>query len=267
MNIVIIEDELKTAQSLENIILSIRPGAVITGRFQSVESSVNALSEAGEGLPQGKKTLTGAVNPDLIFMDIQLSDGLCFEIFKSVRITCPVIFCTAFEEYSLEAFKRNGVDYVLKPFSKTDIQEAFRKVDELKNFFQQKVVPDLGELLSKLAAPAGKTSFLVFKDQKYTTVPTENIAFFYIRNGVSWMMCFDKQRFTLNQSLDQIESAVSAKQFFRVNRQYLVNFKSIKQIEHYFLRKLLVTLTIETPDKLLINKERSHSFLSWMEDR
>ena len=253
MNIIIIEDELKTAQSLEKIILSIKPETKITGRYQSVERSVEALSEGGQ--------------PDLIFMDIQLADGLCFEIFKSVKISCPVVFCTAFDEYSLEAFKSNGVDYVLKPFSKEDIEEAFRKVDELKNFFQQKTAPDLGDLLAKLGSPTGKTSFLVFKNQKYTTVQTDNIAFFYIRNDATSIMCFDQQEFTLNQSLDQVAAAVSSKQFFRVNRQYLVNFKAIKEVEHYFLRKLYVKLVIETPVKLLINKEKSTAFLNWMEER
>jgi len=253
MNIIIIEDELRTAKSLENIILGLRPEAKIIGQYQSVESSVAAL--------------TNSPQPDLIFMDIQLADGLSFEIFKSVKITSPVIFCTAFDEYSLEAFKRNGVDYVLKPFSTADIREAFRKVDELKNFFQQKVMPDLGDLLSKLGSPAGKTSFLVFKNQKYTTVHTDNIAFFYIRNDATSIMCFDKQEYAVSQSLDQITGSVSSTQFFRVNRQYLVNFKAIKEVEHYFLRKLYVKLVIETPEKLLINKEKSTAFLSWMEDR
>nr|WP_276901064.1 LytTR family DNA-binding domain-containing protein [Pedobacter kyonggii] len=253
MNIIIIEDELKTAKSLENIILNLRPDVKIVGQYQSIEGSVKALSEQ----PQ----------PDLIFMDIQLADGLCFEIFKQVKVNSPIVFCTAFDEYSLEAFKRNGVDYVLKPFSKTDIQEAFQKVDGLQNFFQQKVIPDLSNLLTKLSSPAGKESFLVFKNQKYTTVQTENIAFFYIRNDASTIMCFDKQEFALSQSLDQIMAQVSSKQFFRVNRQYLVNFKAIKEIEHYFLRKLFVKLVIETPDKLLINKEKTPAFLSWMEDR
>lgn len=252
MNIVIIEDELKTAKSLEKMILDLRPDAKITGQYQSVERSVEVLT---------------ASQPDLIFMDIQLADGLSFEIFKKVKINCPVVFCTAFDEYSLEAFKRNGVDYVLKPFSKEDIAEAFRKVDELKNFFQQKVLPDLGDLLSKLGGPSGKTSFLVFQNQKYATVKTEDIAFFYVKNDGVWIMCFDKQKFTINQSLDQIAGLVSSKQFFRVNRQYLVNFKAIKEVEHHFLRKLFVKLVIDAPDVLLINKEKSHSFLSWMEDR
>ncbi|GAA4323671.1 LytTR family DNA-binding domain-containing protein [Mucilaginibacter gynuensis] len=253
MNIIIIEDELKTAKSLENIILSLRPASKILGQYQSIEGSVAAL--------------LGGLQPDLIFMDIQLADGLSFEIFKSVNITCPVVFCTAFDEYSLEAFKSKGIDYVLKPFSKDDISQALRKVDELKNFFQQKVVPELGDLLSKLNTPSGKTSFLVFKNQKYATVQTDDIAFFYIRNDSTSIMCFDKQEFALNQSLDQVTASVAARQFFRVNRQYLVNFKAIKEVEHYFMRKLYVKLLIETPEKLLINKEKSHSFLTWMEER
>lgn len=253
MNITIVEDELRTAKSLENILKELRPSAKITGPHQSIEEAVAALS-AG---PQ----------PDLIFMDIQLADGLSFEIFKSVEISCPVVFCTAFDEYSLEAFKRNGVDYVLKPFSRDNIAGAMGKVEDLKNFFQQKAIPDLGDLLSQLVQPAGKTSFLVFKHQKYTTVQTAQIAYFYIRNESTSIMCFDGQEFSLNQSLDQITASVSSKQFFRVNRQYLVNFSAIKEIEHYFLRKLYVKLLIDTPEKLLINKEKSSAFLSWMESR
>jgi len=253
MNIIIIEDELKTAKSLENMILNLRPDVKITGQYQSIEASVKAL----KGHPE----------PDLIFMDIQLADGLSFEIFKAVRISCPVVFCTAFDEYSLEAFKRNGVDYVIKPFSKDDIRNAFTKVEELKNFFQQKVVPDLGDLITKFNTPAAKTSFLVFKNQKYATVQIDDIAFFYIRNDSTSIMCFDKQEFSLTQSLDQIAVSVSATQFFRVNRQYLINFKAIKEVEHYFLRKLYLKLVIDTPDKLLINKEKSHAFLTWMDNR
>jgi two-component system response regulator LytT len=252
MNIIIIEDEQKTAKSLEKIIMELRPEARIIGQYQSVEKSVEILSEK---------------QPDLIFMDIQLADGLSFEIFKSVKITSPVVFCTAYDEYSLEAFKSNGVDYILKPFSKNDIGEALGKVENLKNFFQQKIVPDFGKLLSILGGPSGKTSFLVFKNQKYTTIQTDDIAFFYIRNDSTSIMCFDKQEFAINQSLDQVTTSVSEKQFFRVNRQFLVNFKAIKEVEHYFMRKLYVKLIIETPEKLLINKEKSHTFLTWMEDR
>ncbi|MNY16470.1 LytTr DNA-binding domain protein [compost metagenome] len=122
-------------------------------------------------------------------------------------------------------------------------------------------------MLISIVQPTEKTSFLVFKHQKYTTVQVEQIAFFYIRNDSTSIMCFDGQEFALNQALDQIGNTVSQKQFFRVNRQYLVNFKAIKEVEHYFLRKLYIKLLIETPDKLLINKEKSAHFLSWMENR
>ncbi len=253
MNIIIIEDEPRTAKSLENFVLDLKPEAEIVGRYDSIESSVKALSANAQ--------------PDLIFMDIQLADGLSFEIFKQVQIKSPVVFCTAFDEYSLEAFKSNGIDYILKPFSREDIWEALKKVDELRNFFQQNSVPDLNELVSKLNPSAGKTSFLVFRNQKYTTIQTDDIAFFYIRNESTFAVTFDRQEYPLAQPLAQIASLVSGKQFFRVNRQYLVNFKAVKEIEHYFLRKLYIRLAVETPDKLFINKEKSHTFFDWLENR
>jgi DNA-binding LytR/AlgR family response regulator len=253
MNILIIEDEIKAAASLATMITKIRPEAKIVSQLQSVSSSIKYLSENEQ--------------PDLIFMDIQLSDGLCFNIFKSVKISCPVVFCTAFEDYTLDAFKANGVDYVLKPFSKDDIINAFKKVDELKNFFQQHSLPQLNDLLAKVSPPAGKRNFLVFKNNKYVNIPTDAIAFFYIKHEATVIRAFDHEEYTINQSLDQIHAMLSQDQFFRLNRQYLVNFKAIKDVEHYFARKLLVNLTIPTPEKLLINKEKVQMFLSWLENR
>lgn len=253
MNIIIIEDEPRTAKSLEKLILDIRPEVTITGQFQSVESTVKALSEQTPA--------------DLIFMDIQLADGLSFEIFKQVKVTAPVVFCTAYDEYSIDAFKQNGIDYILKPFSRDDIAEAFNKADSLKSFYQQKAAPDFNALLSRLTSPSGKTSFLVFHNQKYITVPTDTIAFFYVSNNATCIKCFDKKEYVISPSLDQVAAQVSAQQFFRVNRQYLVNFKAIQEVEHYFMRKLYVKLTIETKEKLLVNKEKAPKFFAWMEDR
>ena len=254
MNIIIIEDEFRAAKSLQNLISDLKPDSKILGVYDSIETSIEGLKD---------------VKPDLIFMDIQLSDGLSFEIFKSVDITCPVVFCTAFDQYMLDAFKSKGVDYVLKPFSKEDIAEALRKVDELKKFFQKNDLPDLELLIQKINQPAsaGKGNFLVFKNQKYTTIPTEDIAYFYIHNEITHLVTFGKEQFSLSQPLGQVAEQVSDKQFFRVNRQYLVNFKAIKEMEHYFQRKILVKLTVETPEKLLINKEKTHSFFTWLEDR
>jgi two-component system response regulator LytT len=253
MKIVIIEDEIKAAKSLANLITKIRPVAKITAQLQSIESAVSYLSENEE--------------PDLIFMDIQLSDGLSFEIFKSVKIHCPIVFCTAYGEYTMDAIKANGIDYILKPFSEKELNDAFEKVESFKNFFQQNTQPDLDELLKKLGPDEGKKSFLVFKNNKYTTVQTDQIAFIYIRNDSSTIMTFQQQEYTLTQSLDQIQSMLSSKQFFRLNRQYLINFSAVKEVEHYFDRKLFVTLTIPSPDKLLIGKEKTSNFLNWLENR
>lgn len=253
MKIIIIEDELKAAKSLANLIIKVKPDAQIIAQLQSIEGAINYLSQN--------------VAPDLIFMDIQLSDGLSFEIFKSVEIHCPIIFCTAYGEYAMDAIKANGIDYLLKPFSQEDLQESLEKVDNFKNFFQQNTQQDLDGLLKRIGLDEGKKSFLVFKHNKYTTIPTDQIAFIYIRNDSSTIMTFQQQEYAIDQSLDQVQNALSGKQFFRLNRQYLVNFSAIKEVEHYFGRKLFVKLVIPSPDKLLIGKEKTSGFLGWLENR
>ena len=128
-------------------------------------------------------------------------------------------------------------------------------------------LPNLEELLTRLAAPQGKTSFLVFKQNRYITVPTDKIAFFYVKYESSVIVCFDRQEYFVDHSLEQIQSLVTDKRFFRVNRQYLINFHAIKEVEHYFARKLLVNLTVAAPDKLLVPREKVSAFLQWLENR
>ena len=123
------------------------------------------------------------------------------------------------------------------------------------------------ELFMKLTTPTGKKSFLVFKHNKYITVPTEKIAFFYVKYESSIMVCFDRQEYAVNYSLEQIQHLVNTHQFFRLNRQCLINFETVKEVEHYFARKLLVTPAIPVPDKLLVSKEKVSSFLHWLEHR
>jgi len=253
MNIIIIEDELKAAKSLADLIVKLRPNAKLIAQIQSIEGAIDHLS-------------TSEV-PDLIFMDIQLSDGLCFEIFKTVKINCPIVFCTAYGEYAIDAIKANGVDYLLKPFSTDELERAFERVENFKNFFQQNAAIDLDGLLKKIGADEGKKSFLVFKNNKYITVQTEQIAFIYINLTSPSIMTFQGEEYSLNQSLDQVQSQLSPKQFFRLNRQYLINFSAIKEVEHYFARKLFVRLVIPTPEKLLVGKEKTTNFLHWLENR
>lgn len=255
MQILIIEDELKTAKALSRLITKIKPQAILPNVIQSVATAVSYL----QANPA----------PDLIFMDIQLADGLCFDIFKQVEISSPVVFCTAFNDYALEGFKSNGIDYVLKPFTEETIRAAFEKVDALKNFFQlhADATANLDRVLQPLATNEGKSSFLVFKQNKYTIVPTAQIAFFYIRNESPTLVNFDQQEFSLNQSLDEIYQQLPALQFYRINRQYLINFKAIATIEPYFSRKLLVKLLVPSADQLLVGKDKATSFLNWLENR
>ena len=253
MNILIIEDELKASKSLADLITSLRPTYKIIAQLQSIERAVAYFSENKE--------------PDLVFLDIELADGLSFEIFKTIKLHCPIIFCTAYGQYAMDAIKANGIDYVLKPFSRQDIQTALEKVESFKNFFQQEAVPDWNALMSKIGVDDGKKSFLVFRNNKYSTVQTDTIAFFYIKEDVTTIMTFQQQEYSIAQSLDQLAAVLSAKQFFRVNRQYLINFAAVKEVEHYFARKLFVRLVIPTPEKLLIGKEKTSAFLGWLEDR
>ncbi|KYH05180.1 DNA-binding response regulator [Chryseobacterium cucumeris] len=243
MKVLVIEDEIKTAKALGRMIAAVQPEATIVQYIESVAMAV--------------KYLSGTETPDIIFMDIQLADGNCFEIFSQVRIKVPVIFCTAFDEYAIEAFKSNGVDYILKPFEKKDIQSAFEKINNLKNFFQN----------NNLTTGRGKTNFLVFSNNKYNNIPVDKIACFYSQFGSTVLVTFDQKEYSVPQSLDEIGQLVSGAQFFRINRQYLINFTAIVEVEHYFSRKLLVSLKITTPEKPLVTKDKASRFLQWLEER
>ena len=167
----------------------------------------------------------------------------------------------------METPSKTNDEYILKGGQTNDILTSYEKTEQFRNFFLQNQHINLDELLTKLVAPAGKKSFLVFKNNKYITVPTENIAFFYIKYESAVIMCFDKQEYFVSYSLEQIQNLLSEKQFFRLNRQYLINFNAVKEVEHYFARKLLVNLVIQTKDKLLVSKERVSEFLRWLDNR
>jgi two-component system response regulator LytT len=139
--------------------------------------------------------------------------------------------------------------------------------NEYQNFFQQLRSPWLNDLLMKLATSTGKKSFLVFKNNKYMNVLTENIAFFYIKYESAVIMCFDKQEYFVNYSLEQIQNLLPEKQFYRLNRQYLINFNAVREVEHYFARKLLVNPIIPVKDKLIVSKEKVTEFLRWLDNR
>jgi DNA-binding LytR/AlgR family response regulator len=158
-----------------------------------------------------------------------------------------------------EAATVNGYGLNKEPFSTKNLDTVFEKMEAFKNLVLRHGLDDI--------LPMGKRSFLVYKHHKYFTVSTKDIAFFFIRHECTIIVCADRQEFIVNQSLDQIQSLIIARQFFRVNRQYLVNFTSVKEVEHYFARKLSVNLFTPTPEKLLVPKEKATQFLQWLEDR
>ncbi|MDR2275304.1 MAG: LytTR family transcriptional regulator, partial [Sphingobacterium sp.] len=149
-----------------------------------------------------------------------------------------------------------------------DLKKAFEKVDNFKNFFQKTSANDLVDMISRINhQESKKTSFLVFKNNKYLTVRTDDIAYIYINYTSPSLVTFKGEQYDVNQSLDHLGSMLSDKQFFRLNRQYLINFSAVKEVEHYFGRKLFVKLTIPTAEKLLIGKDKTALFLNWLEER
>ncbi|ASW73556.1 LytTR family transcriptional regulator [Chryseobacterium piperi] len=255
MKILIIEDEIKTARALARMIQSADSNATVIDILQSVSSTISWFDQNDD--------------PDLIFMDIQLADGISFEIFKKVNINAPVIFCTAFNDYAIQAFKSNGVDYILKPFNKNDIELTLEKVKNLKNYFQKNLLPtaEISKLLMALPSEDTKKSFLVYNQNTYITIPTSTIVYFYKSlNGIN-IVTEDKKRYNINESLDEIHRLVGKQSFYRINRQYLVAFKNITEVQHYFNRKLILTLTVETDERLTVGREKANEFLAWLGNR
>jgi len=158
-------------------------------------------------------------------------------------------------------------EYMLEPANKSAIIATPDKANEFEDLLQNYHPNYIHELLSRIMKPIGKKSFLVFKNNKYFNVLTENIALFYVKYESSIIRTFDGQEYFVNYSLEQIQNLLPTNQFYRLNRQYLVNFSAIKDVEHYFARKLLVNLVVPIKEKLLVSKEKVHQFLGWLDSR
>ncbi len=254
MKVLIIEDEQRTALNLQAILSDLDPGIEVLGIVDSVEGAIHYFQTHP--------------SPELIFMDIQLADGQSFEIFQEVRIECPVVFCTAFDEYALQAFQVNGVDYILKPFDRESVGRALSKVKNLQNFFQQGPagLEKLAELINKMK-PTYKTSFLVGHRDKLLPIAASDIAYFYIEHEITFLNTYEGRRYVVNHTLDELEKSLDPRQFYRANRQFLVNYKAVSEVEHYFARKLLLKLNAVTKEPIVVSKAKASEFLSWMEQR
>jgi two-component system response regulator LytT len=253
MQIVIIEDEKLTATDLAETILRVAPKAQIVAILPSVSSAI-------EWFQQNE-------HPDLIFSDIQLGDGLSFEIFKTISTNTPVIFCTAFDEYALRAFEANGIDYILKPFDQLNIEMSLQKYHKLKNKFSGNTanIEQLIQWMAQQTRPS-QGSVLVYKQDKILPVRFDDIALFYIENEITHLVTFDQKKYTINKTIENIEE-IASNDFFRVNRQFLVHRRAIKEASHYFARKLSLTLCIPFQETITVSKNKVADFLNWLSSR
>ncbi|HBX51790.1 MAG: DNA-binding response regulator [Bacteroidetes bacterium RIFOXYA12_FULL_35_11] len=251
MKIVIIEDELLTAEDLKNTILDIEPDARVIAILSSIKEAVFYFQKNER--------------PDLIFSDIQLGDGLSFEIFKEIPITTPVIFCTAYDEYALTAFKANGIDYILKPYNKKTIGDALVKYNQLKNNFSNNRAQyeSILNLFDNLQTKKKQVSVLVNYKDKIVPIRINEIALFYIESEVTHLITFDQKQYSVNKTIEELEKVVG-EDFFRTNRQFLINRKTIKDASQYFARKLSLSLIIPFKEQIMVSKEKSKDFLNWL---
>lgn len=248
MNVLVIEDENKTAQLLKEMIEN-HADYLVVNICQSITSSVSYLKKNQEKL-------------DLIFMDIQLSDGESFEIFNLIEVKRPVIFCTAFNDYLLKAFKNKGIYYILKPFQQKDVDAALSKVDFIKNVFTPNMDIKLKEIQQK---PIFQTSFIVQQKEKMIPLSVASIAHIFIEYDVVYALTFDNEKSAIFKSLDEIESVLNPQDFFRINRQMIVNRNAIKNIIPYFNRKVIVNLTVKNQDKAIVSRLKVSPFKTWLE--
>ncbi|WPQ65961.1 LytTR family DNA-binding domain-containing protein [Chitinophaga sancti] len=244
MNVVIIEDEKNLAEELLHYILIARKEWNVVKILPSVKQAV-AWFETN--------------TCQLVFSDIQLGDGLSFEIFHQLKLNVPVIFCTAFNEYAIQAFKNNGIDYILKPYGQRLINDAIAHYESLR----QGISPDYHTLIQLLQKPTATSRLLVSLRDKIIPIKTEDIALFYIQHGQVSLIDFEQHKYIISQPLDDLEATVGPG-FYRADRQHLVNRKAIRDVSQSLGRKLLLNLLVEYNEAVTIRKEKATEFLEWL---
>ncbi len=249
MNVLIVEDEAHTAALLQEIIEQ-DSDFIVLEKLESIGEAVQYLNKYQQNL-------------DLLFFDIQLADGQSFEIFRHIDVVVPVVFCTAYDEYTLQAIKNNGIDYVLKPFKESEIHEALRKYKKLLNNLNRKNT-------SPIYVEAGERQqfqkvFLTHFREKTVVIRVEDIALFSVENEVVCLYTFEGKKYPLFKKLEYIESVCDANQFFRINRQMLVNRKAVISFEQYFNRKILIALSVTTKEEPVVSRLKVTPFKAWLE--
>jgi two-component system LytT family response regulator len=248
MKALIVEDETLASRHLMNVLDEI-------GNF-SVIGILESISEAIEWFRRNPC-------PDIVFMDIHLADGIAFEIFNHVNISCPIVFTTAYDEYALKAFKVNSVDYLLKPIELSDVQASLKKIKALSGpESMQNTIAGLVDFFRK--DQKYKTHFLIpAKGDKLMPVQVNDLACFQIDSGMVKALTFDKRSFTVDNTLDELSGMLDPYSFFRANRQFIISRHAIKDVDLWFSGKLAVNLKVDTNCRIVLSKARASEFKIW----
>jgi two-component system LytT family response regulator len=253
MNVLIIEDEPLAAKQLKDMIADCCAEATFCPMVDSVEDAVTFLQSHSE--------------VDIIFMDIHLSDGDAFEIFDAVETELPIIFTTAYDQYAIKAFEVNSIDYLLKPISREKVQKAIAKFEKRSEHNDRNLkhadIKQLRRLLTETSIY--RENFLISFKDKLLPIPVKDFAWFEIKNGVVIGSRFDKTTVVLEErSLDELAAVIDPKQFYRANRQYLINKSAVKEIAHYFNGKLMAVMLPPPSQPVVISREKTAAFKSWI---
>jgi DNA-binding LytR/AlgR family response regulator len=250
MNIIIIEDEKPAARLLQRKVEKL--GLQINTLLHSVEESINWFQNNA--------------HPDLIFLDIQLSDGLSFEIFESIDIKSAVIFTTAYDEYALRAFKLNSIDYLLKPIDEDDLEIAVNKF-KARNSSTSNLSLDFEMIKKMLVNPVDrvfKKRFTIKVGQQLKMITIDEIECFYSENKGTYLHTFDNRNYLLDITLEQLENELDPQNFYRVSRKFIIPMKAIKEIQIYSNSRLKVILPTYKEDEVIVSREKVAEFKSWI---
>lgn len=247
-NFVIIEDEPLAAEKLTNSIAGLRPRWTLKKVIPSVKIALAELE---------------SINPDLIFLDVHLGDGNSFQIFQKLEINIPVIFTTAFDKYALKAFEINSVDYLLKPIAKTDLEKALDKLDSIQ-LREDVFAPDWNKLIDDLR-PSFKERFMVSTGKKIKSLKTEEIAFFYAQGKHTFITDKTGKEYLIDKTLTSLSNCLNPKNFFHINRQYIIGFNCIQEMIHYSKGRLKLETQPKTPTDAIVSGEKAAKFKLWLE--
>ena len=247
--VVIVEDETAAAVNLRSMLKSINPDVDVLDVLESVEEAVEYFSQG--------------VEADVVFMDIHLADGDSFRIFKSVDIAIPIIFTTAYDEYALEAFKVNSIDYLLKPFKEEDLKRSLEKLQRLTTTERATATERVENMVASTESDTLRTILVRFKD-KLIPVSMEDVAYFYTFSERVTLTTLDGTTYTIDKTLETLTQQLDANKFFRANRQFIVSRKAVKDIAVWFGSRLALNLVIETPERIIISKARVPEFKRWL---